>query len=50
MRTVHLVKGRVVYVYWIDRVYEQNYQLNEVKGQFSQSKEKYAKNVVIFRD
>ena len=34
MRKVHIVKGRVVYVYWIDTVYEQNYQLNEVKGQY----------------
>ena len=46
MRKVHLVNGHVVYVYWIDTVYVQKiYQLNLVKGQFSKSKEKYAKTL-----
>ena len=46
MRKVELVDGHVVYVYWIDTVYVQNnFQLNLVKGQFSKSKEKYAKTL-----
>ena len=44
MRKVYLVNGHVVYVYWIDTVYVQN-NLNLVKGQFSYSKEKYAKTL-----
>ena len=44
MRKVHLVNGHVVYVYWIDTVYVQNNLSTDLKkGQFSLSKEKYAK-------
>ena len=36
MRKVHLVKGHVVYVYWIDTVLVQNnLQTELVKGPFS---------------
>ena len=44
VRKVHLVKGHVVYVYWIDTVMcKIIYQLNLVKGQFSYSKENMLK-------
>ena len=36
MRKVHLVNGHVVYVYWIDTVYVQNYLRTEFsKGTIS---------------
>ena len=36
MRKVHVFKGHVAYVYWIDTVFvKNNYQHNFVKGQFS---------------
>ena len=34
MRKVHIVKGHLVYVYWIDTAYVQNILTTE-KGQFS---------------
>ena len=46
MRKVHLVKGHVVYVYWIDTVYVQNNLPTEFsKRAILYSKEKYAKTL-----
>ena len=51
MRKVHQAKSHVFYMYWIDTVYVQNNLPSElVKGQFTESKEKYAKSVVIFHE
>ena len=51
MHKVHIVKGHVVYVYWIDTAYVQNNLPNEFSLRtILYSKEKYAKNVVIFHD
>ena len=49
MRKVQLDNGHVVNVYWIDTVYGQNNLPTEFsKGQFSLSKEKYAKLLKYF--
>ena len=46
MRTVHLYRGHVALVYWIDTVYVQKiYQQNLAKRQCSSSKEKNAKKL-----
>ena len=51
MRKVHLVKGHVVYVYWIDAAYVQiNLPTEFSKRTLFIILRKYAENVVIFHD